>query len=276
MNACSAFLADTHCHLMLSDFDQDLPQVLARAWEAGVNRLLVPGLDLATSRSAVELAEQHPQVFAAIGVHPHYADTWNNVIETELRMLAHSPKVVAIGEIGLDYYRNLSPPETQRTVFKAQLDLAAELERPVVIHNRQSIDDVMTHLLTWSMDLPQGLVGKAGVLHANSADLETANKAIAAGFYIGVAGPVTYRNAETLRQITIQLPIERQILETDAPFLTPHPNRGQRNEPAYVRLVAERFATLHSISLADATAKTSQNATNLFNWNHENENNYIL
>jgi TatD DNase family protein len=261
---------------MLSDFDQDLPQVLARAWEAGVNRLLVPGLDLATSRSAVELAEQHPQVFAAIGVHPHYADTWNNVIETELRMLAHSPKVVAIGEIGLDYYRNLSPPETQRTVFKAQLDLAAELERPVVIHNRQSIDDVMTHLLTWSMDLPQGLVGKAGVLHANSADLETANKAIAAGFYIGVAGPVTYRNAETLRQITIQLPIERQILETDAPFLTPHPNRGQRNEPAYVRLVAERFATLHSISLADATAKTSQNATNLFNWNHENENSYIL
>ncbi len=276
MNACSAFLADTHCHLMLSDFDHDLPQVLARAWEAGVNRLLVPGLDLDTSRSAVELAEQHPQVFAAIGVHPHYAETWNNVIETELRMLARSPKVVAIGEIGLDYYRNLSPPEIQRAVFKAQLELAAELERPVVIHNRQSIDDVMAHLLTWSMDLPQGLIGKVGVLHANSADLETANKAIAAGFYIGVAGPVTYHNAETLRQITTRLPIERQILETDAPFLTPHPNRGQRNEPAYVRLVAEQFATLHNISLADAAAKTSQNATNLFNWNHENENNYIL
>jgi len=276
MNACSAFLADTHCHLMLSDFDQDLPQVLARAWEAGVNRLLVPGLDLATSRSAVELAEQHPQVFAAIGVHPHYAETWNNVTETELRMLARSPKVVAIGEIGLDYYRNLSPPETQRTIFKAQLDLAAELERPVVIHNRQSIDDVMAHLLTWSMDLPQGLVGKAGVLHANSANLEIADKAIAAGFYIGVAGPVTYPNAETLRQITTRLPIERQILETDAPFLAPNPNRGQRNEPAYLRLVAERFATLHGISLVDAAKKTSQNATNLFNWNHENENSYIL
>lgn len=276
MNTCSAFLADTHCHLMLSDFDQDRSQVLARAREAGVNRLLVPGLDLATSRSAVELAEQHPQVFAAVGVHPHYAETWNNVTETEFRMLARSPKVVAIGEIGLDYYRNLSRPEIQRAAFKAQLDLAAELERPVVIHNRQAIDDIMDHLLTWSMDLPPKLDGKAGVLHANSADLETAKKAIARGFYIGVAGPVTYRNAQALHQITGQLPLERQILETDAPFLAPHPNRGKRNEPAYVRLIAERFAELHSISLTEAATKTSQNATNLFNWNHENENSHIL
>ena len=276
MNTYSALLADTHCHLMLSDFDRDRPQVLARAREAGLNRLLVPGLDLATSRSAVELAEQHPQVFAAVGVHPHFAETWDNVTETELRMLARSPKVVAIGEIGLDYYRNLSRPEIQRAVFKAQLDLAAELERPVVIHNRQAIDDIMDHLLTWSMDLPQRLDGKAGVLHANSADLETANKAITRGFYIGVAGPVTYLNAQALHQITTRLPLERQILETDAPFLAPHPNRSKRNEPAYVKLVAERFATLQSISLTEAATITSQNAANLFNWDHEIENSHIL
>ena len=276
MNTDSAFLADTHCHLMLSDFDRDRPNVLARAWEAGLNRLLVPGLDLATSRSAVELAEQHPQVFAAVGVHPHFAETWDKATETELRMLARSPKVVAIGEIGLDYYRNLSRPEIQRAVFKAQLDLAAELERPVVIHNRQASEHIMDHLLAWSMDLPQRLDGKAGVLHANSVDFDTTKKAIARGFYVGVAGPVTYHNAQALHQITAQLPLERQILETDAPFLTPHPNRGKRNEPAYVRLVAKRFATLHSISLTEAATKTSQNATKLFSWNHENENSLIL
>ena len=276
MNANSALLADTHCHLMLSDFDRDRPQVLARAQEAGLNRLLVPGLDLATSRSAVELAEQHSQVFAAVGVHPHFAETWDDGTEIELRMLARSPKVVAIGEIGLDYYRNLSRPEIQRAVFKAQLDLAAELERPVVIHNRHAIRDIMDHLIPWSMDLPQRLSSKAGVLHANSADLETSIKAIDSGFYIGVAGPVTYHNSQALHQITTRLPIERQILETDAPDLTPHPKRGKRNEPAYVRLVAERFASLHSISLTEAATKTSQNAARLFSWNHEDENNHIL
>ena len=276
MNTFSALLADTHCHLMLSDFDQDRLQVLARAREAGLNRLLVPGLDLATSQSAVELAEQHPQVFAAIGVHPHFAETWDSVTEAELRMLAQSPKVVAIGEIGLDYYRNLSRPEIQRAVFQTQLDLAAELERPVVIHNRQATDDIMDHLLKWSIDLPLRLDGKAGVLHANSANLEATNKAISRGFYIGVAGPVTYHNAQALHQITARLPLERQILETDAPFLAPHPKRGKRNEPAYVRLVAERFATLHSISLIEAATKTSQNAAKLFNWNNENTNSHIL
>ena len=265
-------LADTHCHLMLSDFDADRMQVLARARSAGVNRMLVPGLDLATSRRAVELAEQFNEIYAAVGVHPHYASNWDHSTEIELRLLADSPKVVAVGEIGLDYYRNISPPEAQKRAFHAQLNLACECELPVIIHNREAVTDVMDHLLDWSTDLPPRLAGRAGVLHANSTDLETASNAITAGFYIGTAGPVTYRNAVSIRQIIPQLPLERQLLETDAPYLTPDPYRGKRNEPAYVKFVVKEIAKLMDISQEVTAEVTSQNAANLFGWPYENNN----
>ncbi len=275
MNVVSVPLADTHCHLMLSDFDDDRMQVLERARSAGVNRMLVPGLDLATSRRAVELAEQFKEIYAAVGVHPHYASNWDHSTEIELRLLIDSPKVVAVGEIGLDYYRNISPPETQKRAFHAQLNLACACELPVVIHNREAVTDVMDHLLDWSTALPPRLVGRAGVLHANSTDLETAGKAISAGFYIGIAGPVTYRNAGSIRQIIAQLPLERQLIETDAPYLTPNPHRGKRNEPAYVKFVAKEIAKLMDISQSKTTEVTSRNAANLFGWTYEN-NNHVL
>lgn len=276
MNADTAPLADTHCHLTLPHFDQDRQQVLTRAKEEGVNRILIPGLDLASSRRAVELSQRYPEIYAAVGIHPHNAKDWDRSTEQELRELARSPKVVAIGEIGLDYYRDLSPREKQRSAFQDQLDLALEMELPVVIHNRNAIDDLMSCIETWSARLPATLKNGSGVLHANSADLENTRKVIEAGFYIGVAGPITYQKSEVLRRITAQLPLERVLLETDAPYLTPHPKRGKRNEPSYLQLIAQQCATLFEVSVNTISATTSQNATDLFSWNHGNDSSDIL
>lgn len=276
MNANTAPLADTHCHLTLPHFDQDRQQVLTRANEEGVNRILVPGLDLASSRRAVELSQRYPEVYAAVGIHPHNAKDWNHSTKQELRELARSPKVVAVGEIGLDYYRDLSPREKQRSAFQDQLDLALEMELPVVIHNRSAINDLMSCIETWSARLPATLKSGSGVLHANSADLENTRKVIEAGFYIGVAGPITYQKAEVLRRITAELPLERVLLETDAPYLTPHPKRGKRNEPSYLQLIAQQCATLFEVSVNTISATTSQNAIDLFSWNHGNDSSDIL
>jgi TatD DNase family protein len=276
MNTALMPLVDTHCHIILSDFDQDRSEVLARARAAGVQRLLVPGLDIPSSKAAVNFAKQNPGVYAAIGVHPHNAQSWNHSDLATLRALSQSPSVVAIGEIGLDYYRNLSPKDSQVTVFRKQLDLARELELPVVIHNREAIDDVMKHLTTWSEDLPSKLSGRSGVLHAYSADLETALDAISAGFYFGVAGPITYPKAESRREITAQIPLQRLLLETDAPYLSPHPFRGKRNEPAHIRLLVEKLAMLLKQDTASVARTITQNASDLFSWNHEIKDSSIL
>lgn len=276
MTADRAPLADTHCHLTLPHFDPDLQQVLTRAKEECVYRILVPGLDLASSRRAVELAQRYPEIYAAVGIHPHNAKDWNHSTKGELRELAQSPKVVAIGEIGLDYYRDLSPREKQRSVFQDQLNLAREMELPVVIHNRNAIDDLMDCIGPWSTSLPASLRSGSGVLHANSADLENTRKVLEVGFYIGIAGPITYQKAEVLRRVTAELPLKRVLLETDAPYLTPHPKRGKRNEPSYVQLIAQQCATLFEVSVNTISATTSQNATNLFNWNHGNYSSDIL
>ncbi|HEY47939.1 MAG TPA: TatD family hydrolase [Anaerolineae bacterium] len=269
MNSDYTPLADTHCHLTLPHFDQDRQQVLTRAKDQGVNRILVPGLDLASSRLAVELSQRHPEIYAAVGIHPHNAKDWDHSTKQELRELTQSPKVVAIGEIGLDYFRDLSPRGKQRTVFQTQLDLALEMELPVVIHNRDAIDDLMSCIETWSARLPATLKNGSGVLHANSADMENTCRVIEIGFYIGVAGPITYQKAEILRKLTAELPLERVLLETDAPYLTPHPKRGKRNEPSYLQFIAQQCANIFEVGINTISTTTSQNATDLFSWNHE-------
>jgi TatD DNase family protein len=276
MNTNNTPLADTHCHLTQRQFDQDRVKVLARAKEKGVNRILVPGLDLASSRQAVELAQRYPEIYAAVGIHPHNAKDWGHGTKELLEELSRSPKVVAIGEIGLDYYRDLSPREIQRSVFQQQLDLALEMELPVVIHNRNAIEDLMVYLDIWCARLPLALKGKPGVLHANSADPANTRNVIDAGFYIGVAGPITYKKADALRQLTGELPRSRLLLETDAPYLTPHPKRGRRNEPSYLQLIAQACATLFETDVPDISATTSQNAIDLFNWNHGNDDRDVL
>ena len=264
----SAPLVDSHCHLSLESFASDLEPVLERAAAAGVGRIVVPGIDLATSRTAVQLAAEYPQLRAAVGVHPHHAGDWAEGTLEELAALAQSPGVVAIGEIGLDYVRLLSPRETQRQVFERQLELARQLGLPIIVHNREAIDDLLTDLSGWAADLPVSMTKRAGVLHAFSAGAEAGHKAIDSGFFLGVAGPITFRNADDRRRVTAALPLERLLVETDSPYLSPHPHRGKPNEPARVRLIAERLAELVGLNLQDIADATTHNACTLFGWTH--------
>jgi len=270
-------LADTHCHLTLDQFDVDRDEVMARAEEAGVSPILIPGTDLPSSRQAVELAEASRVLFAAVGVHPHEAKTWTESTPEELAELACSPVVVAIGEIGLDFYREYSPRSVQEHVFESQLELAAELGLPVIVHQRNAEDEVLSRLVAWHESLPDGLLReRPGVLHGFSSSLAMAERAVRAGFYLGLGGPVTFKNAKTLRQIVPSLPLDRLLTETDAPFLAPHPHRGKRNEPAMTRLVAQELSTLMESPLDVVAQVTSNNAASLFGWDHGTANRHLL
>lgn len=256
----TGMLVDTHCHLDFESFDEDRDQVVARAAEAGVTRIVVPAIDLDNSQTVIGLAERYPGVFAAVGVHPNSSAGWQpNWIEA-LRESARHAKVVAIGEIGLDYYRDHSPPEVQRQALEAQLQLAAELNLPVIIHNRQADEDIV-RLLAGSP-----LLGREnpGVLHSFSAGWDTAQRAMEMGYYLGFTGPVTYKKADELRAIAARIAPERLLVETDAPFLAPQAHRGRRNEPAYVTLIADRLAELRGISAAELALLTTANAGRLF------------
>jgi TatD DNase family protein len=272
-------LTDTHCHLDLKKFEPDRAEVLKRAQEAGVARILIPGITVTSSRAVIALAESHPMLYAAVGVHPTEAQTWTEGTRSELRALA-SPtpgsRVVAIGEIGLDYYWDAAPNEAQKAVLQEQLGLAAELGLPVVLHMREAkgaqdeacAADLLEILEKWVTGLPDGrLRERPGVLHSFSGSLGTAQAAMRLSFYIGVTGPVTFQNAPARQELVAALPLERLLIETDAPFLAPHPRRGQRNEPAYVRLIADKIALLHSCPTEQVAAVTSESAGKLFGWN---------
>ena len=265
-------LTDTHCHVNLPEFDNDRQQVLERARASGVRKLLIPGVDSETSARAVELARANPGVYAAVGIHPHYASRWNEATPETLRTLAKSSRVVAIGEIGLDFYRNLSPPDVQRYVFEAQLEIAAELGLPVVIHQRDSIDAILDTLGRYIEELSPEMPARSGVLHAFSGDAEAASSALSKGFYLGVAGPLTFRKADELRSMVTKLPTDRLLIETDSPYMAPVPQRGKRNEPMFVKHVAEQLALLRGLDLNQIAQVTSGNANRLFRWCNETAN----
>lgn len=216
-------------------------------------------------------------LYAAIGVQPNESLTWDNASISALRELATNPKVVAIGEIGLDYYWEAAPHDHQQRIFHEQLDLAAELELPVVIHLREKddaaggpcYDDAMNILKEWLAGLGPGkesLRKKPGVLHSFSGSLETAQQAVGLDFYIGITGPVTFKNAQLKQEMVTQLPLEHLLIETDAPYLTPHPYRGKRNEPAFVSEIADKIAQLQSRNREKVAAITTRNADRLFSW----------
>jgi TatD DNase family protein len=270
-------IADTHCHLTLDAFRSDLDQVLARANEAHVSPILIPGIDLVSSRQAVALAHSRPGLFAAIGVHPHSALSWRSDTREQLSELAGDSLVVAIGEIGLDFYRDIAPRTDQRHAFEAQLDLARDLELPVIVHQRAAEDDVLTMLLDWHASLPDNeLKRHPGVLHGFSSSLAVAERAFEAGFFVGLGGPVTFKNARDLRQVVPSLPLERILTETDSPYLTPHPHRGKRNEPAMTRLVAQALSNLMESPLDVVAQVTSNNASSLFGWDDGTVNGHLL
>jgi TatD DNase family protein len=256
-------LIDSHCHLDSPQFDTDRAAVIARAVESSVTGMIDPGVDVPSSRAAVELAQQYESVYAAVGVHPHDAKTLDASGFEDLKSLAHSLKVVGIGEIGLDYYRDLSPRDVQRQAFQVQLELAAELGLPVIIHDRDAHEDVLAILRDWhSMSTPRR--STLGVLHSFSGDATLAESALVLGFSIGIAGPVTYKNSNRLREVVRAVPLERLLVETDAPYLAPHPHRGQRNEPAHVRRVAQAIADIKDLTLEEVVAQTHTNTGVLF------------
>jgi TatD DNase family protein len=262
-------VVDTHCHLDFNWFDQDREAVILRAREAGLKYILNPGIHLDSSRAAVKLADNHPDIYAACGVHPNDSLSWNSRTRDELRDLAAHPKVKAIGEIGLDYYRNHASPQHQKQVLIEQLSLASELGLPVVLHNRKSTEDMLAILEDWCKDLKisgSPLWERPGVLHAFSEGLEIAQRVIALNFYLGIGGPVTFENAKMLQYTVRELPLDRILIETDAPFLAPHPYRGQRNEPAYVHLVAEKIAEIRQLPLEVVAQQSTINSKRLFNW----------
>jgi TatD DNase family protein len=254
----AAGLVDSHCHL---DFvEGDIDRVVASARQAGLVAIINPGTSLKTSRAAVALAEKHPLVYAAVGVHPHDASVFDGETAAALRELAAHPKVVAIGEIGLDYYRNLSPHDAQQRAFEAQLELAAELGLPVIIHNRDATEDAFARLRDWVARAN----GRRGVLHSYSAGPEWLEQATQLGFFIGISGPVTYPKAKQLQQVAREVPLDRLLVETDAPFLTPAPFRGRRNQPAYVQYVAEKIAALRDVPVEQIGRQTTRNVIRLF------------
>lgn len=260
---------DTHCHLDFAQYDEDREHVVKRAWDASIMLIINPGIDTSTSQEAINLAKQYPgKLKAAVGIHPNYGQDWTDSSISILREQAQTNFVVAIGEIGLDYYRTYTPINLQHIMFKAQLDLAKELSLPVIIHNRDSTEDLMKILIDWHHELENTqhpLAARPGVLHSFSADIRTAQEAIAMNFFIGISGPVTFKNASEQKSIVAKIPLEHILLETDAPFLTPHPFRGRRNEPAYIPLIAAEIASLHNIDPTLVADTTYTNAKRLFN-----------
>ena len=262
-------LIDSHCHLDLAHFDADRDEVLARARAAGIGAIVNPGIDFAQCRGALALAQRTPELFVAVGLHPNSALAWTPASAAELHTLAAQPKVVAIGEIGLDYYWDKAPAATQWQVFEAQLDAAAQRGLPVIIHNRDASADVAAILRTWVTGSsfaasPLAARAYAGVLHAFGGDLALAEEAYTWNFALSLGGPITFTNARDLHRLAAQLDLDRLMLETDAPYLTPHPHRGKRNEPAYVRLVCDRLAALFATTPEDVAARTTALAYRFF------------
>ena len=250
-------LIDSHAHIQLDSFDTDRTAVLERAQEAGVQTILVIGFDLETSRRAITLANKHDQIYATVGMHPHDAKDLDDQTVCIFRELAAQPKVVALGEMGLDYYRDLSPRPIQKEAFERQLDLAEELDLPIVIHNREAYHDILPIL--------QSRRGRVrGVMHCFSGDVEIMRRSLALGFHIGIGGPVTYRKADALQEVARKVPPDALLVETDCPWLAPQFRRGRRNEPAYVRATAEKIAELRGISLEEIGEITTQNFETLF------------
>lgn len=260
---------DSHCHLDLAQFDGDRDQVLSRAREAGVRAIVIPGIDVEQNRRALALADQHGDLFAAAGVHPNSSAAFDASTLETIEELASHPRVVAIGEIGLDFYWKDVEPAQQVFAFRAQLDLAARIGKPVIIHSRDANDALRDLLRAWVTGdefrtSPLARRPFAGVLHAFSGDLEMAQEAYSWGFAVSLGGPVTFRNARELHERVRGLRLDRLMLETDAPYLTPHPHRGKRNEPAWVTLVCDEIARLQGVLAALVAQTTTAVAAEFF------------
>jgi TatD DNase family protein len=253
---------DTHCHLDMTAYSGDLEKVLNNAAANHTSRIVTIGIDLASSWDAIAIAHRFQQVSATIGIHPHDVDKLENSDYKELEQLYrdYAQHIVGFGEIGLDYVKQYSDPSRQREHFRRQLDLAHDLKLPVIVHNRDANDDTIA-ILRAADPLEYG-----GIMHCFSGDVTFAEKVLDLGMLISIPGIVTFKNATTLHQVVKQVPLASMVLETDGPFLAPHPFRGKRNEPAYLLFTAQKVAELRDIDIASVSTQTTVNAEKLFNF----------
>ncbi|MBR8661881.1 TatD family hydrolase [Bacillus paralicheniformis] len=251
-------LFDTHAHLNAEQFNEDLEEVIARAKEEKVEHIVVVGFDRLTIKRAMELIEAYDFIYAAIGWHPVDAIDMTDEDLAWIKDLSAHEKVVAIGEMGLDYHWDKSPKDVQKEVFRKQIALAKEVGLPIVIHNRDATEDVVSILRE------EGAEEVGGIMHCYTGSAEIAQECINMNFYLSFGGPVTFKNAKKPKEVVKQIPNDRLLIETDCPYLTPHPYRGKRNEPSYVKLVAEQIAELKGMTYEEVAAITTENAKKLF------------
>lgn len=250
-------LIDTHAHLQMNKYDGDRDDVIARATEAGVEYIINASFDLPSSQAAVKLAEKYENLYASVGIHPHDAELLDDKALSVLRDLAEHPKVVAIGETGLDYYRDLSPRPLQKAAFQKHLRLAEEAGLPVIIHNRDAHQDTLEILREHANQIK-------GVMHCFSGDIAFADDCIQIGLYVSFAGPVTYPKSDELRGVAAHVAADRFFVETDCPYLTPQFRRGKRNEPSYVKAVAKKIAEVRGATFPEIARATTLNARAFF------------
>lgn len=251
-------LIDTHVHLNAHQYDEDLEAVIQRARDGGIDRMIVVGFDEETIKRTMELIDTYPFIYGVIGWHPVDAIDYTDDYEAWIKELVKHPKIVAVGEMGLDYHWDKSPKDVQKEVFKRQIALAKEVNLPIVIHNREATQDVIDILKS------EGASEVGGVMHSFSGSKEICDEVLKLNFMISLGGPVTFKNAKQPKEIAKHVPLNRLLIETDAPYLTPHPYRGKRNEPAYVKLVAEEIADLRGIMYEEVAKETTKNAERLF------------
>ena len=254
-------IIDTHAHIDVSDFDEDREAVIERARENGVQYMVNIGCDIESSYRSMELAEQHDFIYATSGIHPHDVKSINGDTYAHLRQVLLHPKVIALGEIGLDFFKNYSPQDVQRTHFRNQIQLAREMSKPIIIHSRDAKEDIIAIL---SEFYPNDPTAHSGIFHCFSGDQELADKALEMGFYISFSGSVTFKKAEVLREVAKTIPADRLFAETDCPYLTPVPHRGKRNEPAYVNFTAEKLAEIRGLKIDDVQRTMALNFFELF------------
>ena len=257
-------LVDTHAHLDMKDFDKDREEVIARALNAGVSTIITVGTNIESSKKALGLAEEYPQILAAVGIHPHDTSSVTKADIDILAEIAKHPKVVAIGETGLDFYRNYAPREKQIEVLKWQLDLTVQLKLPIIIHCRQAEKDMLGLLSDWSLNNKIPPEQGRGVIHCFSGDTNATRQYLDMGFYLSLAGYIGYPASKSLQSVIRDIPGDRLLVETDCPFLPPQAYRGKRNEPAYVAITAGVLAKIREVPLETVATETTQNALRLF------------
>lgn len=251
-------LIDSHAHLNDERFDEDREEVIKTLNENGVELVLIPGFDLQSSTQAVEMSEKYSMIYAAVGMHPHDSKDMNYDILDLFKSYALKDKVVAIGEIGLDYYYDNSPRDIQQKWFREQIKLAKSLDMPYIVHDRDAHEDI------FNIMKEEHYSGARGILHCYSGNVELAREFIKMGFLISLGGPVTFKNSKVAKRVALEIPLEHLLIETDSPYLTPEPYRGKRNEPSYVRYVANEIANIKGIDYNLVEEKTNENFKKLF------------